>query len=147
MSADDPNHPLAAFRFHVEFDGEEHGAFSEISGLDSETEVIEYRNGNDPLLTVHKVPGLTKYGNITLKRGYVRDGALWSWRKSIVDGFVERRTVKITLLDERGDPAIRWELSEAWPAKWKGAELKATGNAIAIEALELAHEGVDQSYP
>lgn len=145
MSANDPNRPFAAFRFQVEIGGVEQGAFCEVSGLKLETAVIEYRNGNDVESTPRKIPGLTKYANVTLKRGYFRNEDLWVWVKEVRDGQPAGRKVTITLLDEQRNPAVRWELLNAWPAKWKGATLKATGNEVAIEALELANEGIRQS--
>ena len=145
MSTNDPNQPFAAFRFLLEIEGVTQGAFAEVSGLDSCTEVIEYRNGNDVQTTPRKIPGLTRYANVTLKRGYYRNDDLWSWRRAILDGENDRRKVTIKLLDEQGQTVVRWEVLEAWPAKWKGASLNAKSSEIAMESLELANEGIRQS--
>lgn len=132
-------------RFVVELQVEEagiHGYFTECSGLSSEHEVVEYRDGNDPDV-VRKLPGRLKYGDVTLKRGVTSDASLWQWRKMVESGNVAeaRGNAKIVLLD-RGSPVARWELVNAWPAKISGPELDADGNDVAIEELVLAHEGV-----
>src|SRR5205814_2195351 len=102
-----------------------------------------YREGGEKFSTVRKIPGLTRYGNIELKRGVTTDRTLWDWRKTVTDGSAERRDGSIILLNEKREPAVRWNFREAWPAKWEGPALAAKGNAIAIETLELAHEGLE----
>ena len=113
-----------------------------MSGLESETAVIEYRTGADPA-TVRKLPGLTKYANIVLKRGLTKDTSLWTWRQELVQGKIERRSGTIMLLDEARSVVLRWRFVEGWPARLEGPTLNAQANEIAIETLEIAHEGLE----
>jgi phage tail-like protein len=133
--------PFTPLRFIVEIDGVQSAAFSEVSGLESETDVIEYRTGTD--LVTRKIPGLTKYGNITLKRGLTKDRDLWNWRLSVVEGQVERKNGAIVLLDASGAEVVRFGFRNGWPCKWEGPALNARGNDVAIETLEIAHEGLE----
>jgi phage tail-like protein len=135
------NDPYAAFNFLVEVDGVTVAGFSECSGLSSETDPIEYRNGSEDI-TVRKLPGLVKYSNITLKRGFTQGKELWTWRKQVLDGKTQRRSGTVTLLDEARKPAIRWNFREAWPRKLDGPTFNAKTNEVAIETLEIAHEGL-----
>jgi len=134
--------PTRDFNFLVEIDGLTAAGFSECSGLSSETDVIEYREGNERTLGVRKIPGLTRYGNVVLRRGITTNRELWDWRQTVIDGQVSRRTVTITLLDQAASPVVRWSLREAWIAKWEGPRFNARGNEIAIESIELVHEGI-----
>lgn len=118
------------------------GSFSEVSGLDVEIAPIEYRNGSEDA-TVRKIPGLKKFTNITLKRGVIGDLAFWHWIKSVMDGNVLRANGTITLLDESRQPVMTWKFRRAWPCKWTGPTLNATANEVAIETLELCHEGLE----
>lgn len=113
-----------------------------MSGLESETAVIEYREGGVNT-TVHKLPGLTKYANIVLKRGLTRDLSLWNWRKAVVNGKTDRRSGSIILLDETGNQVLRWHFEAGWPVKWEGPAFNAAANEVAIETLEIAHEGLE----
>jgi phage tail-like protein len=135
--------PLAAFNFVVEIDGVPVAAFAEVSGLDSETEVIEYRTGDSKVSSTLKLPGLTKYSNIVLKRGLTRDLSLWQWRKTVVDGQTDRRNGTIVLLAEDRSPVLRWAFRNGWPCKWEGPSLNAKSSEIAVETLEIAHEGLE----
>ena len=139
MARDDP---YKAFNFLVEIDGISVAAFCEVSGLASETEVIEYRNGSDKLNAVRKLPGLTKYANIVLKRGVTQDNQLWLWRKAIEQGTPDRRSGAIVLLDDERNPVRRWRFVEGWITKFDGPDLNAKGNDVAIETIEIAHEGL-----
>jgi phage tail-like protein len=136
----DRNDPYSSFNFLVDIGGAVAG-FSECSGLTTETDPIEYRNGNEDI-TVRKLPGLKKFTNIVLKRGYTDATELWEWRKTVLDGRTERRAGTITLLNEAREPALRWEFREGWPSKWEGPALNAKNNEVAIESLEIAHEGL-----
>jgi phage tail-like protein len=118
------------------------GAFAEISGLDAEIVAIEYRTGAEDT-TVRKLPGLKKFPNIVLKRGIIGDLTLWKWIKSVMDGHVQRADGTITLLDESRQPVMVWKFRRAWPCKWTGPTLKAKGDEIAIESLEICHEGLE----
>ena len=136
--------PYRGYNFLMEIDGITRAAFSEVSGLDASQDPIEYREGNEPLRS-RKLPGLNKYSNITLKWGITDDASLWDWRKKAIDGKVERKNGSIVLLNDAGDEKIRWNFHDAWPTKWTGPSLKATGNEVAIETLEIAHEGVEKA--
>jgi phage tail-like protein len=133
--------PYKAFNFRVEIDGIAVADFSEASGLESETAVIEYRSGADHV--VRKLPGLTKFGNIVLKRGVTQDAELWNWRKSVVDGQVERRNGSIVLLDDARTEVVRWNFRNGWICKWEGPAMNAKSNDVAIETIEIAHEGLE----
>jgi phage tail-like protein len=134
--------PYGAFNFLVEIDGITVAGFSECSGLVAETAVIEYREGSDKA-GVRKIPGITKYTNITLKRGLTTSRDLWQWHRTVATGKVERRSGRIVVLDEDRNPAASFRFVEGWPAKYEGPRLKATGNEVAIETLEIAHEGLE----
>src|SRR3954470_17152741 len=96
----DRTDPYGQFNFHVEIDGVVVAGFSEVSGLTTDTNIIEYREGNDTFGTVQKQPGLMKYNNLVLKRGFTADKSLWAWRKNVLDGKTKRTTGAIILLDE-----------------------------------------------
>jgi phage tail-like protein len=141
--------PYPAFNFLVTVDGisedggSAKGAFSEVSGLGLETSVIEYRTGSDRMNTVRKLPGVTKYTNVQLKRGILGDLAFWQWVQSVVQGQPFRASVRITLLDEQRNPVLTWRLARAWPCKYTGPSLNAKTSEVAIETLEIAHEGLE----
>jgi phage tail-like protein len=152
MAIERPNkNPYSNFNFVVEFDGEELAAFSEVSGLDSENQPIEYREGADAINAPRKLPGIERYPNAMLKRGITGSLALWTWRQEVRDGgstFPPARTVTIKLLNEKNDrdnPAMTWTLTNAWPAKLSGPSLNAKGNDFAVETLELVYERLDVS--
>ena len=134
-------YPHGKFRYKVEIDGLDAGGFSEASGFDASIDVIEYREG-DMVQTPMKIPGLKKYGNITLKQGLVDSMVLYDWITAGVNGAVERKTITITLLDEQEAPAASWQVINAWPAKYTAPDFNATSSEIAIETLEIAHEGM-----
>jgi phage tail-like protein len=134
--------PYKAFNFRVEIDGIARAAFNEVGGLESETAVIEYRVGGEPN-TVRKLPGLTKYGNIVLRRGITKDADLWNWRQTVVQGNVDRRNGSIVLLDDDRTEVVRWNFFHGWIARWEGPALNAEANEVAIETIEIAHEGLE----
>lgn len=147
--ANDPkkNYPLPKFHFMVDWGGTRIG-FTEVSGLSMETEVIEYREGNSPAYHKTKMPGLTKYGNITLKRGvFLGDFEMYTlWRNTMLfqEGKAKfRRDITIKLLDEEHQPVITWAIRNAWPCKLQYADLKADASEIVIESMELVHEGLN----
>jgi phage tail-like protein len=135
--------PYKGFNFLVEIEGIARAAFSEVSGLESETAVIEYRVGGEPN-TVRKLPGLTKYANIVLRRGITQDAELWNWRQTVIEGKVERRNGSIILLDDDRTEVVRWNFFQGWICIWEGPALNARGNEIAIEAIAIAHEGLER---
>lgn len=135
------NDPYAQFNFLVEVEDVTLGGFTEVSGLNAESDIIEYREGSD-LARMRKLPALLKFGNITLKRGYTQNRGLWEWRKTTLDGATERHNGAIVLLDEARAPRLRWEFFEAWISKYEGPALNAATNEAAIESIELAVENV-----
>ena len=137
------NDPYGQFNFLIEIDGVVKGGFSEASGLTTDTNVIEYREGAEQHGTTRKLAGLIKYNNIVLKRGWTKDKSLWAWRKKVIDGQTQRNSGSIVLLDEARNEALRWNFREGWPSKWEGPALNAKTSEVAIETLEIAHEGLE----
>jgi phage tail-like protein len=135
--------PFGNYNFHVEIDGITRAAFQEASGFDSTIDIIEHREGGENT-TVRKLPGMTKYSNISLKWGITDDRELYDWHRRIVQGDMERKNGSIVLLDRRGEEVARWNFVRAWPSKWDGPDLNAEGTDVAIEMLELAHEGIER---
>lgn len=136
--------PFFNFNFLVEIDGIARAAFHEVTGFDSTIDVIEHREGGENT-TPRKLPGMTKHSNIVLKWGMTDDQDLYRWHRDTVRGNVQRRNGSIVLLDRRGQEVARWNFFNAWPAKWDGPDFNAEGNDVAIETLELAHEGVERA--
>jgi phage tail-like protein len=137
--------PFASFNFSLEIDGITKAGFSEVTGLNAEVNIIEYRDGKDGN-TPRKLPGLFKQGNITLKRGVIQDAEMFKWFKTGMDGDIDRKqSISIVLLDEKRTEKVRWNLSQAWPSKYIGADMKANANEIAIESLEICHEGMERA--
>ena len=134
--------PYRNFRFRLEIDGIVQAGFSELSGVEVDVDLVEYREGTDPIHK-RKMPGLVKYTDITLKKGLTDSTELWDWFKTVVNGQTERKSGSIILMDEEGKDAIRWNFVEGWPSKWTGPDFKADGNAVAIETLIIKHEGLD----
>ncbi len=135
------NDPYAQFNFLLEIEGTTAAGFTEVSGINAESDIIEYREGSEPA-RVRKLPALYKFGNITLKRGYTQSRELWNWRKTTLEGVTERKQGAIILLDEAREPQLRWEFSEAWISKYEGPALNATANEAAIESIEIAVEDI-----
>ena len=136
------NYPLPVFHFQVQWGGTRIG-FSEVTGLTQENQVIEYREGSSPVFSSTKMPGLHKFSNITLKRGVIPgDNEFFSWLNTIRMNNVERRDLVISLLNEEHSPVMSWIARNAFPVKIEGPQLKAMGNEVAIESIELAHEGL-----
>lgn len=142
MATGDRRDPFRSFSFAVELDGIARAGFRECSGLDASQDPIEYREGTEGP-TARKLPGLVKYSNITLKWGMTDDHEIWDWRKKAMTGKIERKNGSIVLLDDAGAEKMRWNFREAWPIKWTGPSFNATGNEVAIETLEIAHEGLE----
>ncbi len=134
--------PYRTFNFRVEIDKINIGSFSECSGLSTEGEMVEYREGTDLPLTTRKLMGLHKYNNITLKRGYTQNRELWDWYRNIVNGKADRRDGAIILMDEERKDVLRWSFENAWIKKIEAPSFKASGNEVAIESVELVHEGL-----
>lgn len=136
------NDPYAQYNFLLEIDGITSAGFTEVGGITMESEVIEYREGNE-LARMRKLPALMKFGNITLKRGYTQNTELWDWRKTTLRGVTERKAGAIILLDEAREPKLRWEFREGWISKYEGPALNATANEAAIESIEIVVENVE----
>ncbi len=150
MAGDSQNNiwPLPKFRFSIDIGSQTNLAFQEVSGLDSETQIIEYRAGNSPTFSTVKMPGIAKFGNITLKKGiFAKDNNFWTWYSQIKMNTIARVTVNIKLLDEGGNVAMMWTLANAWPTKVQGTDMKSDGNEVAIETIEIAHEGLTIKNP
>ena len=130
----------SGFNFIVEIDNVTVAGFSEAGGLNVESDIVEYKTGMDGV--TKKLPGLVKFSNITLKRGYTATTDLWDWRKAVTDGTTDRKSGAIILHDEARVPAIRWNFQEGWPNKLEGPALNAKTSDVAIESLEIAHEGL-----
>jgi phage tail-like protein len=136
-------YPLPVFHFNVEWGGTRVG-FTEVSGLDQENQHIEYRDGSFMEFSAIKMPGIRKFANVVLKRGIVKaDNDFHHWISTVKLNTVERRDVIISLLNEEHQPVMVWKIHKAWPVKVQGPGLKATGNEVAIESIELAHEGLE----
>jgi phage tail-like protein len=136
------NYPLVKFHFQVEWGGTKIG-FTEVSGLDVETEVVEYRHGAMPEYSKIKMPGMQKYSNITLKRGtFASDNEYFAWWNTVKLNTIERRDITISLLNEEHEPVVTWKVKNAWPTKVQSTDLKGDGNEVAIESMELVHEGL-----
>ncbi|GAB3899917.1 phage tail protein [Larkinella knui] len=135
-------YPIPKFHFRVEWGGTKIG-FTEVSGLEVSTEVIEYRDGSSPEYSKVKMPGMQKFSNITLKRGTFKgDNEFFNWWNTVQLNKIERRDLTISLLNENHEPTVVWKIKNAWPVKVQSTDLKADGNEVAIETLELAHEGL-----
>jgi phage tail-like protein len=133
--------PYSGFQFRVEVLGIQVGGFTQISGLDREVQVEDFREGglNDH---THKLATVTKYQNLSLKRGICDATELWLWHQDVINGKIERRAVTIVLTDSLGKDKWRWIFADAYPVKWSGAELNATSSAVFVENVEFAHNGI-----
>jgi len=134
---------LPAHNFKIEIDGVISGGFKEIIGLESEVEIIEYKDGDDQL--TRKRAGKAKYKNIVLKRGFVSDPALLEWYKKVLGGKTERKSGSIVYLDREGNEVVRYNFFEAWPCRWKAPELNSTSDTHLVEELEFAVEKVERA--
>lgn len=136
------NYPLPKFHFRVEWGGSKIG-FTEVTGLNIENEMIEYRDGSSPEYHKIKMPGLQKYGNVTLKRGMFNgDNEFFQWLNTVSLSKIDRRDVTISLLNENHEPVYIWRLKNAWPTKVTAPDLKSDANEVAVETIEMAHEGL-----
>lgn len=140
------NDPLPGYRFEVglKINGAEVAAFSEVSGLQCEIETEDYREGgvND---YVHKLPKTVKYQNVVLKRGFTESKVLWDWYQKTTQGKINRQSVNVVLMDMEENSKWTWTVENAYPVKWSGPDFKSDSNGIAVETLELAHQGITKS--
>ena len=142
MPTDQRIDPYRGFNFVVEIDGIPRGAFSEVSGLTAEGDSVDYREGTDVQSSVRKLIGMRKYTNVMLKRGYTADKSLWQWYANISNGVADRRNVTIVLMNEQRQQVLRWNAENAWINKIEGPAFKASSNDVAMESVELVHEGL-----
>jgi len=142
--AQDAVWPLPKFYFTVNLGSQDSTvSFQEVSGLDTETQPIEYRHGDSPQFSTINMPGISKSGNVTLKKGvFVNDNNFWKWYDAIKMNTIKRETVVIQLLDESAAPTMTWTLANAWPTKITGTDMKSDANEVAVETIELSHEGL-----
>lgn len=138
------NDPYRNYRFRVEVDGITQAGFHEVTGFDVSIDIVEYREGID-ITTPRKLPGLTKYGNITLKWGVTDSMDLYNWMLAAINGEIERKTITIIALDEEGSDVATWLVNEAWPTKYTAPSFNAMSSEVAIEFLEIAHEGMQRT--
>ncbi len=134
--------PYKNFHFLVEIEGITQAGFSECSGFGSEVEVIEYREGGEQT-AVRKLPGRVRYPNITLKWGVTDSRELYNWHRAVLQGQIQRKHGAIILLDDAGNPNVKWNFANAWPSKWEGPDLCAKGNDVAIETLVITCERIE----
>ena len=142
MATDQRSDPYRGYNFVLEIDRVPKGAFSEVGGLTADGDAVDYREGTDLQPNVRKLMGLRKFTNLTLKRGYTQDKALWQWYTNIMNGVADRRNVTIVLMNEARQPVLRWHAENAWINKIEGPAFKASGNEVAMESVELVHEGL-----
>jgi phage tail-like protein len=133
----------AASRFYVQIEGVHHAVFTEISGLQIETEVLEFREGGNNGF-VHRLPGPIRVGNITLKHGLVGDAELFKWYLRVAGGKFEPRNLAVIVYNSEGQETARWNFVKAYPVRWVGPTLSGGGDDVGIETLELAHAGLQQ---
>lgn len=138
--------PYRNFRFKIEIDGIQTASFAEATVPESTTDPVEYREGTD-LPSQRKLSGLTKYGNITLKKGLTDSMELYQWRKLVEQSGAKkaRKNISIVLIDEDGTDKARWDIVEAWPTKYDPSDLSAKGNEVLVEVLEIVHEGIKRT--
>lgn len=147
IGTDQETDPLVAFNFALEVQGVVTGYFTEVSGLGSETEVIDHLvMGANNQQIVKKVPGRLKWENIVLKRGITDQMDIWTWRKSVIDGGVDsnRHDGSVVMYDQNGTEVARWNFLKAWPAKVSGPQPKSDSNEIGIEEMTIVHEFIER---
>jgi phage tail-like protein len=142
-----PKDPLSSYSFCLEIQGLTEATFREGAGFDSETEVIESREvGKGGVTFIKKLPGALKWSNITLRRGVTDSLDLWKWRKKVADGDIEgaRMDGSVVVYNPKLQEVARYNFRRGWPNKWKGPDMNATANEVAVEEIEIAHEGLER---
>ncbi len=136
--------PYMAYNFLVEIEGLIVGGFTEVTGLQVEVETYDHREGGENRF-VHRLPGPARYPvNLTLRHGLTDIPSLWSWHQDVVKGQFERKNGTIYLLSRLGIPAMWWDFQKAYPIKWVGPDLRAANTAVAVESIELVHQGISR---
>lgn len=136
-----PSEAHANCRFYVEIDSIPHAVFTEVSGLQMEMETMDYAEGGNNSF-VHRLPGRIKVGNLTLKRGMTSSNEFLNWYSQAMQGQIVRRNLSVVMYNSLGKELMRWNFLNAYPVKWTGPQFAASGNTLAVETMELAHEGV-----
>jgi len=134
--------PFRTFNFRLEIDGLTVGSFRECSGLTADGNAVDYREGTDIPRSVRKLPGLLNYTPVVLKRGYTQNPELWNWYRNIANGITDRRHGSVILMDEQRKDVMRWSLENMWIKKIEAPSFNATANEVAVESVELVHEGL-----
>jgi phage tail-like protein len=139
--------PLIVYQFGLDLGNNVLGFFSEVSGIGSESEVIEDKVVTDGHDYVHKMPGRLKWGDVTLKRGITNNLEIWEWRQQVEEGKMTdaRKNCAILLYDRAGEVAARWDFLNAWPSKVSGPDIKADSNEFGVEEMVLVHEGMKRN--
>jgi phage tail-like protein len=135
--------PYGVFNFVVEIDHAEIGGFSEVTGLQVETETETYREGGNNLYE-HKLAKITKYSNLVLKRGIIDSVQLWKMHQDVINGRIEKSSVTVILRDNAKKEKWRWAFKDAYPVKWSATDLNATSSTVVVETLEFAHNGIQK---
>ena len=134
--------PMPKFYFEVKWDSSV-VKFQKVSGLDVENEPIEYRNGDNPKFSKISMPGMLKYSRVTMEKGvFTKDNQMWDWFNEVKMNTIKRKPITISLLDEGGSPTMVWTLENAFPARISSTDLNAEGNEVAIDKMEIQHEGL-----
>src|SRR5687768_1081764 len=136
--------PYGAFRFRIEILGLQVGGFSEVSGLEREVQLEDFREGGLNDFT-HKLVTVTKYPNLSLKRGLADRTELWQWHQDVIEGRITRREITVVLVDTAGADTWRWMIAAAYPVKWSGTSLNASTNAVFVESVDFAHNGIKRA--
>ena len=142
--------PLVGFQFSLDLQGQVTGFFSEVSGIGSESEIVEHKVVTDKgIEVVQKIPGRLKWNDVTLKRGITDNLEIWEWRKLVEEGTLDkaRKSCSIIMYDRAGKPQARWNFTNAWPSKVTGPEAKADSNDLGVEEMVLEHEGLERVKP
>ena len=147
------SYPYRVFRYRVEIDGISRAGFSEVSGMNLSTDVVEYREGDDLRNTPRKLQGLTKFGNVTLRWGPTDDTDFLDWIYSVAPTNqapptgMQRKNITITLIDDAGGDGPQWQLINCWPTGYTVPDLNGMGGEVAITSLEICHEGLELVNP
>jgi phage tail-like protein len=139
--------PYLGKNFNIAIENTPAISLSEVLGIETTIDVVDYREGTDLPNTVRKLPGLARYGNVILKRGFTQDLSLWTWMYNNLSGQADRRQAVITLFDQAGNTVLQWSIKNAWPCRWSGPELRAESSDVAIETLELCCESIIMTGP
>ncbi len=134
-----------SFIFVLEIDSVEMGSFRKCSGIESETETIEYKEATkEGRMIIRKVPGAMKWSDITLERRIDGSRSLWEWRKQVIEGDIDtaRRDGSVVAKNSKFEEVARWNFTAGWPSKWTGADFDAGSNDIATEKVVITHEGL-----